>query len=163
MPPAPRRISPASWRSAPARAARAISTSSTGSTTCQRNHVPVLAIAAHIPSSEIGTGYFQETHPQELFKECSVYCELVSSPEQMPQVFDIAMRTAILKKGVAVVVVLPGDVALKPMPEGIDVRWKAPAPALTRPGDADIDRLAALLNDGKKITILAGAGCAGGT
>ena len=126
---------------------------------CQRNHVPVLAIAAHIPSSEIGTGYFQETHPQELFKECSVYCELVSSPEQMPNVFDIAMRTAILKKGVAVVV-LPGDVALKAMPEGVPVRWSEPAPALTRPGDADIDRLAAMLNEGSKITILAGAGCA---
>ena len=63
---------------------------------CHRNHVPVLAIAAHIPSSEIGSGYFQETHPQELFRECSHYCELVSSPEQIPQVLAIAMRKAVL-------------------------------------------------------------------
>ncbi|EDW2271758.1 ubiquinone-dependent pyruvate dehydrogenase, partial [Salmonella enterica subsp. enterica] len=80
---------------------------------CHRNHVPVLAIAAHIPSSEIGSGYFQETHPQELFRECSHYCELVSSPEQIPQVLAIAMRKAVLNRGVSVVV-LPGDVALKP-------------------------------------------------
>ncbi|BBU85274.1 hypothetical protein EIMP300_66740 [Escherichia coli] len=84
---------------------------------CHRNHVPVLAIAAHIPSSEIGSGYFQETHPQELFRECSHYCELVSSPEQIPQVLAIAMRKAVLNRGVSVVV-LPGDVALKPAPEG---------------------------------------------
>ena len=84
---------------------------------CHRNHVPVLAIAADIPSSEIGSGYFQETHPQELFRECSHYCELVSSPEQIPQVLAIAMRKAVLNRGVSVVV-LPGDVALKPAPEG---------------------------------------------
>lgn len=65
---------------------------------CHRNHVPVLAIAAHIPSAEIGSNYFQETHPQELFRECSHYCELVSNPEQIPQILAIAMRTAILKK-----------------------------------------------------------------
>src|SRR6202046_5052092 len=80
---------------------------------CHRNHAPVLAIAAHIPSSEVGLGYFQETHPQELFRECSHYVELVSSPEQLPRVFETAMRTAVGRKGVAVIV-LPGDVALKP-------------------------------------------------
>ena len=127
---------------------------------CQRSHVPVLAIAAHIPSSEIGSGYFQETHPQELFKECSVYCELVTNPSQMPNVLDIAVRTAILKKGVAVIV-LPGDVALKPMPEGVDVRWNDPVPAVSRPADSDLDKLAEMLNGGGNVAILAGAGCAG--
>lgn len=92
---------------------------------CHRNRVPVLAIAAHIPSSEIGSGYFQETHPQELFRECSHYCELVSSPEQLPQVLGIAMREAILNRGVSVVV-LPGDVALKPAPEGASAAWYPP-------------------------------------
>src|SRR6202522_2839590 len=62
---------------------------------CYRSRVPVLAIAAHIPSREIGSTYFQETHPELLFRECSHYCELVSSPEQIPRVLDIAMRTAI--------------------------------------------------------------------
>src|SRR5258705_12984497 len=66
---------------------------------CHRTRVPVLAIAAQIPSSEIGSGYFQETHPEHLFKDCSYYCELVSQPEQMPRVLGIAMRTAIARQG----------------------------------------------------------------
>src|ERR1700723_3151793 len=79
---------------------------------CHRSRVPVLAIAAQIPSSEIGSGYFQETHPEHLFKDCSYYCELVSQPEQMPRVLGIAMRTAIARQGVAVVII-PGDIALR--------------------------------------------------
>ena len=91
---------------------------------CHRSRVPVLAIAAQIPSAEIGSGYFQETHPQSLFKECSHYCELVSQPEQMPRVLGIAMRTALAKRGVSVIV-LPGDIAQRessaePVHLGID-------------------------------------------
>src|ERR1700704_5607460 len=71
----------------------------------QRSRVPVVALAAHIPRPEIGTGYFQETHPQELFRECSEYVELVSIPEQLPRVLQIAMRTAVERRGVAVVVI----------------------------------------------------------
>jgi len=82
---------------------------------CHRNHLPVLAIAAHIPSSEIGLTYFQETHPQSLFAECSHFAELVSTAEQLPRVLERALHTAIGKRGVAVIV-LPGDVALKPAP-----------------------------------------------
>jgi pyruvate dehydrogenase (quinone) len=78
---------------------------------CHRTRVPVLAIAAQIPSSEIGSGYFQETNPEHLFAQCSYYCELVSHPEQMPRVLEIAMQTAIAKRGVAVVTI-PGDVSL---------------------------------------------------
>src|SRR6202043_2711385 len=83
-----------------------------------RSRVPVLAIAAHIPTEEIGGGYFQETHPAELFRECSVYCELVSVPEQLPRVLEIAMRTAVERRGVAVVVI-PGEVFLSESP----TRW----------------------------------------
>src|ERR1700754_4886078 len=79
---------------------------------CHRSRVPVLAIAAHIPSAEIGRGYFQETHPESLFRECSHYCELVSHPEQLPSVMESAIRAAVGHRGVAVVVV-PGDVALQ--------------------------------------------------
>src|ERR1700722_12933544 len=71
---------------------------------CHRSGVPVLAIAAHIPSTEIGTGYFQETHPQELFRECSHYCELVTNPHQMPRVLEIGIRRAVGERGVAVIV-----------------------------------------------------------
>src|SRR5580692_8294173 len=79
---------------------------------CQRSRVPVLAIAAQVPSAEIGSGYFQETHPEHIFGQCSHYCELVSQAEQMPRVLEIAIQTAIAKRGVAVVVI-PGDIALK--------------------------------------------------
>src|SRR5580700_9533379 len=82
---------------------------------CHRNRVPVLAIAAQIPSHEIGSSYFQETHPEHLFRDCSHYCELISQPEQMPRILGIALRTALLKRGVAVIVI-PGDVALRECP-----------------------------------------------
>src|SRR6202162_4756348 len=78
---------------------------------CHRSHTPVLAIAAQIPSSEIGLGYFQETHPEHLFAQCSHYCEVVSHPEQMPRVLEIAIQTALSRRGVAVVV-MPGGVHL---------------------------------------------------
>ncbi|EPJ0140121.1 pyruvate oxidase [Escherichia coli] len=127
---------------------------------CHRNHVPVLAIAAHIPSSEIGSGYFQETHPQELFRECSHYCELVSSPEQIPQVLAIAMRKAVLNRGVSVVV-LPGDVALKPAPEGATTHWyHAPQPVVT-PEEEELRKLAQLLRYSSNIALMCGSGCAG--
>src|SRR5271155_2825901 len=78
---------------------------------CHRNRAPVLAIAAHIPSQEIGSDYFQETHPELIFRECSHYCELVSVPEQMPRILEIAIQTAIARRGVAILVI-PGNVAL---------------------------------------------------
>ncbi|KAG4078614.1 hypothetical protein HA402_008978 [Bradysia odoriphaga] len=109
---------------------------------CHRNHVPVLAIAAHIPSSEIGSGYFQETHPQELFRECSHYCELVSNPEQLPRVLEIAMRKAILNRGVSVIV-LPGDVALQMAPEDASLVWHTPAHPLMQPPMSELQKLAA--------------------
>jgi pyruvate dehydrogenase (quinone) len=127
---------------------------------CHRNRTPVLAIAAHIPSSEIGLGYFQETHPQELFRECSHYVELVSTPEQMPGVLQTAMRTAIQKKGVAVIV-LPGDVALQTAPAGAETSWAQPAAPVVMPSPDELDRLAALLNGAQAVTLLCGSGCAG--
>src|SRR5271157_1755824 len=80
---------------------------------CHRSRVPVLAIAAQIPSAEIASGYFQETHPQALFQECSHFCELISSANQMPRTLEMAIRQAVGRRGVSVVV-LPGDVALQP-------------------------------------------------
>jgi pyruvate dehydrogenase (quinone) len=126
---------------------------------CHRNHQPVLAIAAHIPSSEIGLGYFQETHPQELFRECSHYVELVSSAEQFPRVLARAMRTAIEERGVAVIV-LPGDVALGEGPAEAPA-WTASAPPRIVPAEEDLDRLAALLNASDAVTIMCGSGTQG--
>ena len=127
---------------------------------CHRNHQPVLAIAAHIPSSEIGLGYFQETHPQELFKECSHYVELVTNPSQFPRVLATAMHTAIEQQGVAVII-LPGDVALGEAPDEVPAWAGTLEPATLLPAAADIDRLAELLNQAEGVTLLCGSGCAG--
>src|SRR5262249_17061271 len=127
---------------------------------CQRSRVPVLAIAAQIPSPEIGSGYFQETHPEHLFAQCSHYCELVSQPEQMPRALEIAMQTAISRRGVAVIA-LPGDVALR---DAVEQRPRLTFPeskSLLCPAADEIDALAKLLNGATRITILGGAGCAG--
>jgi pyruvate dehydrogenase (quinone) len=127
---------------------------------CHRSRVPVLAIAAQIPSNEIGSGYFQETHPEHLFAQCSHYCELVSQPEQMPRVLEIAIQTAISRRGVAVVT-LPGDIGFRDAVErGPRLHFAEPKPTV-RPSDNEISELARILNDSKKTTILAGAGCAG--
>src|SRR6204780_808749 len=127
---------------------------------CHRTRVPVLAIAAQIPSSEIGSGYFQETHPEHLFKDCSYYCELVSQPEQMPRVLGIAMRTAIAKQGVSVVII-PGDIALRhcdsqPLSLGLDQSASATLPSLET-----LEKAAEVLNAAGTVAILGGAGCAG--
>jgi pyruvate dehydrogenase (quinone) len=129
---------------------------------CHRSRVPVLAIAAHIPSAEIGAGYFQETHPEILFKECSHYCELVSAAAQMPRTLEIAIREAIGKRGVSVVV-MPGDVALRPASEAPAPKLAGlrPLPPVVMPEPPDLDRLAAILNGGKRVTVLCGSGCAG--
>jgi pyruvate dehydrogenase (quinone) len=127
---------------------------------CHRSRVPVVAIAAHIPSQEIGSGYFQETRPESIFRECSHYCELISQPEQMPRILEIAMQTAIARRGVAVVV-LPGNVALREAPfQNPRLHFPDPKPTV-RPSDEEILHLAELLNRAKKVAILGGAGCAG--
>jgi pyruvate dehydrogenase (quinone) len=125
-----------------------------------RSREPVLAIAAHIPSREIGSGYFQETDPKHLFAQCSHYCELVSEPEQMPRVLEVAIQTALSRRGVSVIVI-PGDVALR---EAIEQRARPHFPAPTPhvcPSDDEIAALAKLLNESERITIFGGAGCAG--
>lgn len=125
-----------------------------------RSRVPVLAIAAHIPSREIGSGYFQETHPEYLFRECSHFCEMVSHPEQIPRLLEIAVQTAVSRRGVSVLVI-PGDIALQPAVVSEPRLRFAAATPMVRPSDDEIGRLAELLNGARKITILGGAGCAG--
>ncbi len=129
---------------------------------CHRSRVPVLAIAAHIPSAEIGSGYFQETHPESLFRECSHYCELVSSARQMPRVAEIAIREAVGKRGVSVIV-LPGDVALQdaqPAAAPALLNLIPPQP-IVAPAADQIEALAAFLNGALRVTLLCGSGCVG--
>ena len=127
-----------------------------------RSRLPVVAIAAQIPSEEIGSGYFQETHPEQLFRECSSYCELVSVLEQMPRTLEIAIRRAISERCVCVLVI-PGDVAQKAAVESRPHQRRElvfPRPTTTPPRDA-LQQVADLLNGSKSITLLCGGGCAG--
>src|SRR6202451_4552257 len=109
---------------------------------CHRSGVPVLAIAAHIPSSEIGIDYFQATHPESLFKDCSHYVELVSNPGQLAQVLKRGIRGAIAKRGVAVVV-MPGDVALMKVEAEVP-EWVVPTRPVVRPNESEVQGLASL-------------------
>src|ERR1700758_410835 len=129
---------------------------------CHRSRVPVLAIAAQIPSAEIGAGYFQETHPQDLFRECSHYCELISGANQMPRVLEVAIREAVGRCGVSVVVI-PGDVALQSAPDAPPPKAAGllPNQVVATPTRVDVDRLAALFNSDGRVTILCGSGCEG--
>ena len=124
-----------------------------------RTGAPVLAIASHIPSVQIGSTYFQETHPDRVFEECSVYNELISSAAQSPRTVNSAIRHAVGLGGVAVIT-LPGDITdLKAVEH---VPTYAPArPATLTPNPADIDEAAALLNKADKVAIFAGAGVEG--
>jgi pyruvate dehydrogenase (quinone) len=127
---------------------------------CHRSRVPVLAIAAHIPSNEIGSSYFQETHPDRFFKDCSHYSELVSQASQMPRVLEIAIQTALARQGVTVVAI-PGDVAMRKIPYRKPSASIKRVEPLLRPSVSEVEALAAILNKSKKVTILGGAGCAG--
>jgi pyruvate dehydrogenase (quinone) len=127
---------------------------------CHRSRVPVLAIAAQIPSSEIGSGYFQETHPEQVFAKCSHYCELISQVEQMPRSLEIAIQTALARSGVSVIAI-PGDIALKDaVGNGPRLHFPPPQPTVC-PSAEEIATLAGLLNKSQKTTILGGAGCVG--
>ncbi|QAY75373.1 ubiquinone-dependent pyruvate dehydrogenase [Sphingosinicella sp. BN140058] len=129
---------------------------------CHRSGAPVLAIAAHIPSAEIGSGYFQETKPERLFADCSHYCELVSSPKQMPRTLELGIRAAVGKGGVSVLVI-PGDVALEKASDtkSAGISGLLPPSPRIAPAPTDIDRLTAMLNEAKSVTLLCGRGCRG--
>lgn len=125
-----------------------------------RSRVPVLAIASHIPSNQIGTQFFQETHPDRIFTECSVYSEMISGATQATRVITSALRHAFAGPGVAVLTI-PGDVASLEAPvaaPNIDYR---PATPRVIPAQEQLDALATAINDAKKVTIFAGAGVRG--
>ncbi|MFI1396925.1 pyruvate dehydrogenase [Streptomyces sp. NPDC020681] len=125
-----------------------------------RSMAPVLALASHIPSSEIGLGYFQETHPDQLFRECSHYSELISNPQQMPRLVQTAIQHAVGRSGVSVVS-LPGDIASQPAPEkSIEHALVTSRPSV-RPGDAEIDKLVRMIDEADRITLFCGSGTAG--
>jgi pyruvate dehydrogenase (quinone) len=122
-----------------------------------RTGAPVLAIASHIPSTQIGTGYFQETHPETLFAECSHYSELISRPEQMPRLLRIAIQHALGKGGVAVLS-LPGDVSALPAANPTAHSDLVSVRPTAVPARSQIERFATLLNQARTVTLFVGAG-----
>ncbi|WP_435973434.1 pyruvate dehydrogenase [Streptomyces sp. Qhu_M48] len=125
-----------------------------------RSMAPVLALASQIPSSEIGLGYFQETHPDQLFRECSHYSELISNPRQMPRLLHTAIQHAVGRGGVSVVS-LPGDIASQPAPEkAVETALVTTRPTV-RPGDAEIDALVRMIDEADRVTLFCGSGTAG--
>lgn len=127
---------------------------------CQRNRVPVLAIAAQIPTKELGSEYFQETKPDHIFRDCSHYCEFISHPSQIPRVLEIAIRTAIARRGVSVIVISGDTTLLEAMLPRIGLTIDSMQP-VSSPEPALMERAAAMLNSAERVTILGGAGCAG--
>lgn len=125
-----------------------------------RSMAPVLALASHIPSAEIGLGYFQETHPDRLFTECSHYSELISNPRQMPRVLQTAIQHAVGRSGVGVVA-LPGDVAAQPAPEKAVEHALVTSRPSVRPGDGEIEKLVRLVDEADRVTLFCGSGTAG--
>ncbi|HCA85364.1 MAG TPA: ubiquinone-dependent pyruvate dehydrogenase [Streptomyces sp.] len=125
-----------------------------------RSMAPVLALASQIPSSEIGSGYFQETHPDQLFQECSHYCELISTGKQMPRVLQTAIQHAVGQGGVSVVA-LPGDLAGEQAPERAYEHALVTSRPTVRPGDEDIDKLVRMVDEARTVTLFCGSGTAG--
>ncbi|ACQ78631.1 thiamine pyrophosphate protein TPP binding domain protein [Beutenbergia cavernae DSM 12333] len=125
-----------------------------------RSRVPVLAIASHIPSNQIGTGFFQETHPDRLFIECSVYSEMISSGTQAPRVISSAIHHALAGPGVAVLTI-PGDVAEEEVPTSATPIVCRPVPPSVVPDQADVQTLADAINRAQKVTFFVGAGARG--
>ena len=124
-----------------------------------RSQAPVLALASHIPSVQIGSSYFQETHPDRLFVECSSYCEMVSSPDQAPRVVNSAIRHAVAMQSVSVIT-LPGDISDQKATAPTPVYVPSRRPVLA-PNPEDVKQLVTLLNDSRKVAIFAGAGVEG--
>ncbi|MEU4273079.1 pyruvate dehydrogenase [Streptomyces sp. NPDC026092] len=125
-----------------------------------RSMAPVLALASHIPSSEIGLGYFQETHPDRLFAECSHYSELISNPRQMPRLLQTAIQHAVGQSGVSVVS-LPGDIASEPAPDKALQTALVTSRPTVRPGDEEIDALVRMIDEADRVTLFCGSGTAG--
>ncbi|MFE0689100.1 pyruvate dehydrogenase [Streptomyces sp. JH002] len=125
-----------------------------------RSMAPVLALASHIPSSEIGTGFFQETHPDQLFRECSHYCELISNRRQMPRVLQTAIQHAVGRGGVSVVA-LPGDIAGEQVAERAEEHALVTSRPSVRPADGEIEKLARMVDAADRVTLFCGSGTAG--
>jgi len=124
-----------------------------------RSGAPVIAIASTIPSFEYGTEYFQETNTIKLFEDCSHYNQVATTPKQLPRMLQAGIQAAIHRKGVAVIG-LPGDLTSVDSEDILTATQNFDPIPVIRPNDDDLVKLAALINQHKKITIFCGIGAA---
>ncbi|MBT2206615.1 MULTISPECIES: pyruvate dehydrogenase [Actinomadura] len=122
-----------------------------------RSGAPVLALASQIPSTQIGSGYFQETRPERLFAECSHYCEMINGPAQMPRILRTAIQHAVGLGGVAVLT-LPGDIASRDATEPTGEHDLLVRKGVVRPPPDQVERLAGALNRARRVMLFCGAG-----
>ena len=122
-----------------------------------RSGAPVVAIASHIQSQEIGMGFFQETHPERTFQDCSYWCEVVT-PKQMPHNLRVAIQTAVGRRGVSVVV-LPGDLAAEESGGPTVPSAMVTEPSPVRPAAEQVRALADAVDSARTVTLFCGAGC----
>ncbi|MFJ9522918.1 pyruvate dehydrogenase [Kitasatospora sp. NPDC101801] len=123
----------------------------------QRSGLPVLALASHIPSAQIGTGFFQETHPERVFVDCSSWCEMVSSPAQLPRLLRVAVQHALGARGVSTLV-FPGDVAALPAANPTGTGSFLTEQAVAAPPWSQVQALAERLNAAERVALFCGAG-----
>ena len=127
-----------------------------------RNGAPVFAIAGQVPTEFLGTGYFQETHPERIYKECTTYCEAAYTPIQAVRMSRLAIQSAITKRGVGMAI-LPGDVLAQAAPvDAASRNLFFTDPPRIRPTDTDLEKLAAIINSAERPVIFGGEGCRGG-
>jgi pyruvate dehydrogenase (quinone) len=126
-----------------------------------RNGASVFAIAGQVPTEFLGTDFFQETHPERIFKECTRYCEAAYTPIQAVRISKLAIQSAITKRGVGMAV-LPGDVLAQPAPldPSFSSSFFTHAPRM-RPTDADLEKLSQSINAAERPVIFGGEGCRG--
>ena len=126
-----------------------------------RNGAKVLAIASHIPSQMIGSSFFQETHPEQIFQECSGYCEMVNSAEQGAKILHNAIQSTMAGNGVSVLV-MPGDLASEDAADMPTLKSTVTAArGVVKPEKSQVDDLARAINDAESVTFMVGAGAAG--
>jgi pyruvate dehydrogenase (quinone) len=124
-----------------------------------RNRAPVVLIASQVNSNELGIDFPQEVDFQPIYRTCSVFCELLTNPHEARRLTTLAAQTALTKRGVAVLIV-PGDISAIEVEDAPAYTVHGPRPVI-RPSDAELDRIAAILNEGGRIAVYAGAGCQG--
>ena len=125
-----------------------------------RNRVPVVLIATQVPTAEIGFNFIQEVNFKAVYDDLSVFCDVIHNPDQALRKTVLACQTAVAERGVAVLIV-PVDIAMAYPKDQTPFRVHMPKPVI-RPSDEELDRMAEILNAGKKIVIYGGAGCQAG-